>query len=73
MASDDEVYESKDQMIPENPDDELYEHERDRSQPPAGQAVGDFPERWSGGPDDSAERSEEFGEKWAGDNQPPRD
>jgi hypothetical protein len=60
-------------MIPENPDDEVYELDEDRRRtdtpldPPAGTAVGDFPERWAGGPvDDSEEVVEGFGGRWSG-------
>ncbi len=76
----DEVYESKDTMIPENPDDEVYELDEDRPHtttpldPPAGTGVDGFPERWANIADeDSDATAAEFGKQWAGDNQPDRD
>jgi hypothetical protein len=34
---------------------------------PTQDAPAGFPDRWAGGPDDSAMKAEGFGEKWSGD------
>jgi len=64
MASD-ERFEDVPQNDDKVPDDKVPDVAKDEATQTQDAPTG-FPDRWSGGPDDSTAAAEGFGEKWSG-------